>query len=62
MDVENKLAVGGEEQMLASPASTGEAASLERGQRGIERLQRRDVRRPGARDRRAPDGLVNRAP
>jgi hypothetical protein len=62
MDVENKLAVGGEEQMLAAPASAGEAASLERGQRGIERLQRRDMRWPGARDRRAPNGLVNGAP
>jgi hypothetical protein len=62
VDVENKLAVGGEEQMLSAPASAGEAAALERGQRGIERLQRRDMRWPGTRDRRAPDGLVNRAP
>ena len=63
VDEQHELAVvGGEEQPLAAPLGAAEAPALERVERRVERLQRRDVRRPGLRDREGRDGVVELAP
>src|SRR5438034_753476 len=51
-----------EEQPLRAPARAREAAALQHGERRVERLQRRDVRRPGLRDRERAHRLVELAP
>jgi hypothetical protein len=63
MDVEDELAVvGGEEEVLAAAACAREAPAIERPERRVERLQRRNVRRPCLGDRRARERLVERPP
>ena len=54
--------VGREEKPLRPPPRALEPFALERGERRVERLQRRDVRGPGLRDRRALDVGVEQAP
>ena len=56
---QHELAVVGREvQPLRAPPRACEALAVERGERRVERLQRRDVRRPGLRDRARAHGLV----
>ena len=56
VDAELELAVRRrEEELFAAPPGTLEAPAVELPQRRVERLQRRDVRRPGLLDRRAGD-------
>jgi hypothetical protein len=50
-----------EEEVLAAPPRPRQAASLQDRERRVERLQRGDVRGPGALDRDGRDGLVQRA-
>jgi hypothetical protein len=62
MDVQDELSVlGREQEVLAAPARSGEAPPIERRERRLDRLERRDVRRPGPLDRRRRDGPVERA-
>ncbi len=52
VDHQNELAViGREEQSLRPPPGAGEARAVERRERRVERLQRRDVGRSGLLDR-----------
>ena len=52
VDAEDELAVlGREEEVLRAPLGALEAAALERRERRVDRLQRRDVSRPRALDR-----------
>jgi hypothetical protein len=63
MDVEDELAVRGrEEQVLAAPPGAGEPPALQRGERRVERLQRRNVSRARLLDRERGDGAVERSP
>jgi hypothetical protein len=63
MNVEDEVAlVGGEEQVLAAPARAGEPPPLERRERGVVGLQRRDVRGAGPLDREGGDGVLERSP
>jgi hypothetical protein len=63
VDVQDELAVvRGEEEVLATPPSAREVPTVERRERRVERLQRRDVGRPGLGDRRAAHRLVERQP
>ena len=56
VDEEHELAVGGrEEEPLRAALGPAELAALERGERRVERLQRRDVRGAGLRDRERGD-------
>jgi hypothetical protein len=60
---QDELAVlGREHEPFRPPTSAREPPPVERRQRRIERLQRRDVRRPGFRYRERPHGLVQLAP
>ena len=62
MDVEDELAVlGREEEVLAAAAGARQRPAVERVERGVERLQRGDVRRAGLRNGRGSDALVERA-
>jgi hypothetical protein len=62
VDVQDEVALlRGEEQVLAAAPRAGEPQALERRERRVERLQRRDVRRAGLLDRRAPYSLVQSA-
>ena len=63
VDVQHELAVvGGEEQALAAPLDAAQATALERVERRVERLQRRDVRRSRLLDREGRHGVVQLAP
>ncbi len=63
VDEEHELAVvGGEEEALAAPLDAAEAPAFERGERRVERLQRRDVRRAGLRDREGRHRVTELAP
>src|SRR4029453_6166302 len=50
--------VGGEEQPLRPALGAGEPPALERRERRGGRLEPRDVRRPGLRDRKGTDRIV----
>ena len=50
-----------EEKVLAAAAAACESSAFERAQRGVERLERRDVAGPGRLDRRARDERVELA-
>jgi hypothetical protein len=63
VDEQHELGVvGREEEALAAPFGATEAAALERIERRVEGLQRRDVRRSGVRDRERRHGLVELTP
>jgi hypothetical protein len=55
------VVVGREQQALAASLGAGEPPAFERRQRGVEGLQRRDVRRPGLLDRKGANGIVQQA-
>jgi hypothetical protein len=62
VDVQDEpVVVGGEEEVLAAPASAGEPPSLQRRERRVVGLQRGDVRRPGPLDREGGDRIVEGA-
>ena len=62
MDEQDELAVGGrEEEALAAALHAAELPALEGLQRRVERLQRRDVRRAGLRDREGRDRVIELA-
>ena len=62
VDHQHELAVVGlEEEPLAAALRPREAPALERLERRVDRLQRRDVRRAGTLDRKRADGLVERS-
>src|SRR3954453_5114593 len=62
VDEQDELAVlRREEKPLGPTIRSREPPAVERGERRIERLQRRDVRRPGLLDRKRGDGIVERA-
>ncbi len=62
VDEEHELAVvGGEEEPLRAPLGAADSPSLERGRRRVERLERRDVRGAGPRDRGRRDRPVELA-
>ena len=57
VDEQDELAVlGREEQPFRATLGSGQAPPLQRRQRRVDRLQRRDVRRPGLLDRKAETG------
>ena len=59
---QHQLAVlGWEEESLGAALGSGETPSLECRERRVERLQRRDVRRPGPLDRECAHGIVELA-
>jgi hypothetical protein len=59
MHHQDELAVGGRQQEpLGTPLDAAEALPVERGDRRVERLQRRNVGRPGVLDRRLLDERV----
>jgi hypothetical protein len=58
---QHELAVAGRQQEALGPALDAERLAFERLQRRIDRLQGRDVRRPGALDRRRGDERVELA-
>ncbi len=61
VDHQHELAVLGlEQEPLAAPGGAGQASALERLQRRVDRLQRGDVGRPGALDRKRAHGIVER--
>jgi hypothetical protein len=61
VDVEHEiLLLRGEEEVLAPPPRAGEPATLQGGERRVVGLQRGDVCRPRARDRKGGDGIVQR--
>src|SRR4051794_35751562 len=63
VDHEDQLAVvGREEKPLTAPLRSAEAPALELFEWRVERLQRRDVRRPRLRDREGGDGIIELAP
>src|SRR5579884_913680 len=62
MDHHDELAVvRRQEEALRAPLDTAEALAVERRERRLDRLQRRDVRRPRALDRELPDEWVQLA-
>jgi hypothetical protein len=63
MNEKDELAVlGREEESLAASVRARESSSLERGERRVERLERRDVRRACLRDRKRRDRVGELAP
>jgi hypothetical protein len=54
--------VGPEEKSFAAPLGAPEPSTLQRVERRVERLQRRDVRRAGLRDRERRHLVVQLAP
>ena len=62
MDEQHELAVlGGEEEPLRAALGAGKTPTIERRERRVEGLQRRDVRRPGLLDREGADRIVQRS-
>jgi hypothetical protein len=59
---QDELAVlGREEEPFRAPPGAREPPALERGERRVEGLERRDVRRPGLLDRECGNRAVERA-